>query len=68
VGNEVPGEVPARRGGSRFQHNLESWRKFWDDIGEEIGVKFEVYGKATRLDIKWRSIGDMALEFSVRRL
>ena len=68
VGNDVPGEVPTKSGGSRYQHNLESWRKLWDEVGEEMGVKFEVDGKATGLQVKFRPVVDTALEFSVRRL
>ena len=68
VGNLVPGDVPSRTFGSRYQHNLDSWRKLWAEVGEEIGVKFEVDGRELPLKIKHRSVSDIALEFSVRRL
>lgn len=70
VGNETAQERPRRngQGGSRYSHNVDSWRKFWDDIGAEIGVQFEVNGKQTAVPETYRSTGDIILEFSVRRL
>ena len=68
VGNERPGEVPNRSGGSRYAHSLESWRNFWKEVGDEVGVRFEVEGVEKRMEVKLRPIGDISLEYSVRRL
>lgn len=43
IGNDVAGEAVRRSGrGSRYRHNAESWKKFWQEVGEEVGVNFEV--------------------------
>ncbi|KAK5714012.1 hypothetical protein LTR15_010918 [Elasticomyces elasticus] len=45
VGNADPQEYPRRNGlGTRFRHDMPSWRRMWDEVGEETGVKFEVGG------------------------
>ena len=70
VGNETPQERPRSSGqtGSRYSHNVQSWRQFWNEIGDEIGAAFEVDGKQKPVPETYRSIGDIVLEFSVRRL
>ena len=68
VGHHEPHETPKKEDGSRFQHNLESWRKMWDEVGEDIGVRFEVDGIETSVEQKYRPIGDIMLEFAVRRV
>ena len=62
VGNTDPAEVPRRNGsGSRFRHNVESWRKLWNEVGEEAGVRFDVDGVPMPIpdSIPFRSIGDL---------
>ena len=77
VGRQVdavePGETLNRLGKSRYRHNLESWRKLWDDVGEEIGVRFAVdciskpveLGRREGTDVP--DAGSSMMEFSVRR-
>jgi len=76
VGNANPREVPRRDGaGSRFRHDVESWRQMWDDVGQEFGVKFEVDGRIQpvgSLGVKANiseADGESAvmMEYSVRR-
>ncbi|KAK4896050.1 hypothetical protein LTR27_005907 [Elasticomyces elasticus] len=45
VGNVNPQEYPRRNGlGTRFRHDMGSWRQMWDEVGEETGVRFDVGG------------------------
>lgn len=68
VGHSTPEETPRREGGTRFQHNLESWRRMWKEVGDETGVEFEVDGVERSVTSQFKSIGDIWLEFSVRRV
>lgn len=75
VGNAQPGEYPRRDGkGTRWRHDLSSWRKLWDEVGEESGIKMEVDGKLMEVESRLRShsrpedVGGKMMEFSVRRL
>ena len=71
VGNKDHGEKARRRGsGTRYRHNLESWRKFWTEVGDEAGVRFDVDGieKSIPVGNQFRDLADISLEFSVRRL
>lgn len=69
VGNEKAGEYPRRQGeGNRYRHNNESWRKLWNEIGDEIGVQFEVDGMSRPISLPFHDTGDSLLEYSVRRL
>jgi SAM-dependent methyltransferase len=68
VGHNEPSEHPKTDGGSRFRHNLESWRKMWNEVGEDIGVRFEIDGIERSLENEFRRIGDMFMEFTVRRV
>lgn len=70
VGNEQPGEKARliSGGGGRYRHNIESWRKLWTEVGDEIGVTWEVDGHTRPMSETFSSIGDLGMEFSVRRL
>lgn len=46
----------------------ESWRKLWTEVGNDIGVQFEVDGETKPVPEKYVSIGHTVLQFSVRRL
>lgn len=72
VGSKTPDEK-ARRGGSgtRYRHNLESWRNMWKEVSDEAGVQVQVDGKEGDLP-EWAKpfteVGDLILHFSVRRM
>lgn len=74
VGNVKPDEYPRRDGqGTRFRHNIESWRRLWTEVGEEVGLDFEVEGslrEAQNIGTTGRPEdgGSRGMEFSVRRL
>lgn len=72
AGQATPGEK-TRPGGnhSRYRHNLESWKNMWKEIGDETGVEFDVSGREKYLTgelAKFREIGDLFFEFTVRRV
>jgi SAM-dependent methyltransferase len=76
VGNQQPDEYPRRDGrGTRYRHDIASWRKMWDEVGSEAGVQFEVEGtlwetETLREEAKRSGEGATGamMEFSVRRL
>jgi SAM-dependent methyltransferase len=69
-----PGKDSGRSGGApKFWHSAESWQKFWQEIGEETGVTFDVVVamKGTKFeDLKGslEDTDDVSMSFSVRRL
>ncbi|KAK5116957.1 hypothetical protein LTR62_006678 [Meristemomyces frigidus] len=79
VGSTKPGEVNRKSGhGSMFRHDMASWRKLWEEVGGEVGVKFQVEGELKQRDFGAKKAADqadggeagsiMVMEFSVRRL
>ncbi|KAK5170100.1 uncharacterized protein LTR77_004684 [Saxophila tyrrhenica] len=78
VGRQVGAREPAEKArgvqigaGSRFRHNLESWQKFWKEVGDEAGVQLQVDGTDKDIPDAYKNIltfGDLVLEFAVRRL
>ncbi|GAB7366189.1 hypothetical protein MBLNU230_g7749t1 [Neophaeotheca triangularis] len=76
VGAEHPHETERQGGGLMYRHNVDSWRRLWDEVGEEVGgLRFQTEGRL----VQWQSTerknatGDspgpvMRLMFSVRRL
>lgn len=82
VGSTLPGEYVRRDGnGTRYRHNIESWRRMWTEVGEETGVQVKVDGRMSEMPdaIKtalggskedWRPEDErgMRMEFSVRRV
>ena len=69
VGNEDAGEHPSRSGlGSRFRHNVDNWRKLWTEVGDEVGLRFEVDGSTKPITETFATVGHIMMEFSVRRL
>lgn len=75
VGNLEADEYPKRNGkGTRFRHNIESWREMWAEVGREVDVTFDVQGSLTPVK-NVREATDrpedttaLMMEFSVRRL
>lgn len=76
VGNSNPGEYArGHTPGMRYRHNVESWRRFWTEIGQENGIEFEVNGHMTE-EPGWmtsdaafkRDKGNKIMLFSVRRI
>lgn len=68
VGRQIADEKcgDRQRGdGNMYVHNVDSWRGFWNEIGDEVGVRFEV--KTITASIPSRPAG-LAMEFSIRRL
>lgn len=64
VGNEQAGEHKRGSGeGSMFRHNSESWRKMWVEVGEELGMRFDVQGELLPVP----GLEALMLHFSVRR-
>ena len=72
VGAREPTEQQRKEGsGSRYRHNMESWRRFWKEVGEEAGVTLQVDGVEDSMPKSYKnalSYGDMVLQFSVRRM
>ncbi|EMC99049.1 hypothetical protein BAUCODRAFT_64579 [Baudoinia panamericana UAMH 10762] len=76
IGSTNPGEVARRSGnGTRFRHNIDSWRQMWDEVGEEVGLRFEVdgrtWGREVLTQVSAVYFTDETLtfmEFSVRRV
>ncbi|KAL5114472.1 hypothetical protein ACEQ8H_007615 [Pleosporales sp. CAS-2024a] len=57
--------------GTMFQHNAESFQKLWEEIGDDMGVRFQVEARLEDLPLHhFQFGGDDALKriyFSVRR-
>jgi len=77
VGNSDPKEFARRNGeGTRFRHDIASWRAMWDEVGDETGVKFDVGGKLHVVESLGTMINAaelegesaMMMEYYVRRL
>ncbi|KAK3111879.1 hypothetical protein LTR53_012433 [Teratosphaeriaceae sp. CCFEE 6253] len=77
VGNATPAEFPRRDGqGSRFRHDIDSWREMWDEVGDEAGVKFTVDGRMNAVASLGNKVNTteaeadsaMMMEFWVRRM
>ncbi|KAK5746880.1 hypothetical protein LTR17_000511 [Elasticomyces elasticus] len=76
VGNVNPQEYPRRNGlGTRFRHDIGSWRKMWVEVGEETGVRFDVGGDmqdvpnlGTVVGAELEGESAAMMEFYVRRL
>ncbi|KAK3072873.1 hypothetical protein LTR53_006013 [Teratosphaeriaceae sp. CCFEE 6253] len=77
VGNAKPAEFPRRDGqGSRFRHDIDSWREMWDEVGDEAGVKFTVDGRMNTVASLGNKVNTteaeadsaMMMEFLVRRM
>ncbi|KAK1071792.1 hypothetical protein LTR74_003164 [Friedmanniomyces endolithicus] len=77
VGNSRPGEYGMRSGeGTRYRHDVASWRGMWEEIGGEKGVRVEVWGDLRKVEgfggrvnageVEGEGAGMM--EFWVRRL
>ncbi|KAK0356686.1 hypothetical protein LTR91_011678 [Friedmanniomyces endolithicus] len=77
VGNSRPGEYGMRSGeGTRYRHDVASWRGMWEEVGGEKGVEFEVWGELRKVEgfggrenageVEGEGAGMM--EFWVRRL
>ncbi|KAK0271683.1 hypothetical protein LTR54_006729 [Friedmanniomyces endolithicus] len=77
VGNSRPEEYGMRSGeGTRYRHDVASWRGMWEEIGGEKGVGVEVWGNLRKVEgfggrenageVEGEGAGMM--EFWVRRL
>ncbi|KAK1086614.1 hypothetical protein LTR48_003385, partial [Friedmanniomyces endolithicus] len=77
VGNLRPGEYGMRSGeGTRYRHDVASWRGMWEAVGSERGVGVEVWGDLRKVEgfggrvnageVEGEGAGMM--EFWVRRL
>lgn len=56
--------------GVMFRHNVQSFRTMWRDIGDDVGVDFEVEANLTpltRRHMDWHETGTRRLWFVVRR-
>jgi hypothetical protein len=78
LGNVESGEENRVSGnGSRYRHNEASWRKLWEQAGEETGSKWLVEAQLGKIDLsalrpaagfdKWTPPQTRILEFTVRR-
>ena len=77
IGNLKPGNYPNRsKTAMRFRHSPESWKKFWDEVGQEVGANFEVQAtteSARQLlqsedHIRPETASSIRMEFSIRRM
>jgi hypothetical protein len=70
VGHVVPGFRPQRAGGTKYQHNIASWAKLWEQVGLETGSKWSVDATLTSMDDAAEAgftEGTSILKFIVRR-
>jgi len=42
MGNKVAGEMTRSSGGLAYRHDPESFKKWWNDLGESMGTKWDV--------------------------
>jgi hypothetical protein len=45
IAHKDPGEVesrPGRRSSTMYRHDEKSWERFWETVGEEVGLSFRV--------------------------
>ncbi|KAI7183262.1 hypothetical protein KC316_g11519 [Hortaea werneckii] len=79
MGHVDGGEFARRSGkGLGFRHNAETWRRMWDEVGEEAGVQFSAEAilkpiprelkDAMQSQSRPEDEGSVSMEFSVRRL
>jgi len=78
VGSVEGGEFPHRTnpGQTMYRHNLQTWRKMWDEIGHETGTRWDVQAETldwqgyalVKAGESWQHEGARRLQFSVRRL
>ncbi|KAI7536715.1 hypothetical protein KC331_g11318 [Hortaea werneckii] len=64
--------------GLGFRHNAETWRRMWDEVGEEAGVQFSAEAILKPIPRELKDVmqsearpedeGSVSMEFSVRRL
>ncbi len=72
-GNVKPGEYPRRSGkGTRYRHDVASWERMWEQVGNETGTKWKV--EASLVEMKQKEDfkhlydnGARRLRFLVRR-
>ncbi|KAF2774193.1 hypothetical protein EJ03DRAFT_322782 [Teratosphaeria nubilosa] len=77
MGSFVPGEYKRRDDDvMRYRHDVESWKKFWKEIGDETGVEYAVEAELLEIEKSLRperSAGQNednsgSMTFSVRRM
>ncbi|KAH9826003.1 Methyltransferase domain [Teratosphaeria destructans] len=77
MGSFVPGEYKRRDDDVvRYRHDVESWKRFWEEIGEETGVEYAVEAELLEIEKHLRperSVGETEdnsgrMTFSVRRM
>jgi SAM-dependent methyltransferase len=69
VGSREPGiRVRPNERGSRYRHDAKTWRKFWAEVGEEVGMQFHVEAEEIELPQHLtRGAGwDIGLVFTVK--
>ena len=70
VGNVKGGEIAHRMTPSRtmFRHDPDTWKKLWEDIGQETGTEWEVeVDMADWVSPEWQQDGARRMAYSVRR-
>ena len=72
VGSSKPGEYPSARG-TMFRHDVGSWERFWEEVGEETGSKWVVRavlddGLGMEARKAWDDGGTRRLGFEVERV
>ena len=68
LGHQEPYEGDRAQGGRVYRHNVESFKKLWGEIGEEIGVEFAVDAKLVMFEDKsapWFAPGSGPLFWAV---
>jgi hypothetical protein len=71
IGQKVAGLRKHRSGrGEMYSHSEESWKQFWDKVGEETGTKWEVTTSFTPVasTITWVEPDVGFLTFTVKRV
>lgn len=73
VGLKEPGVRPrVERASTAYRHNVDSWKKFWDQVGKETGTAWQVDARAEEwrddeIDRRPHHNGSFRLRFAVRR-
>lgn len=66
LGRQVGTRQPATDAGGRYVHNVESFQKLWDTIGEKTGTKWKVTGEVRDSETVW--VSRALLEFTVTQV
>jgi hypothetical protein len=71
VGQSEPSELQALTlKGKMYRHNVDTWEKMWQQIGDETGTRWDVKAElfSGTANYTWMPLGSGIMKFQVRRL